>query len=82
MTKWGNLYWPVYLSVVSVLFLIPEVIALISNHYNDLSEYCWRELGVTKAWSFDQHTVAWWFSLAAWGLAVVLLTFHIWFRVE
>jgi len=82
MSKWGNVYWPLFLSVVSVLFIVPEVIALISNHYNDLSQYCWRELNVTKAWSFDRHTAAWWLSLTGWFLAAIVLTFHIWFKAE
>jgi len=78
--KWGNVYWPIYLSVAAAFFLIPEVIALATNHFNDLSQYCWRELGVTKAWTLDLHTLAWWLSLFAWIITTVLLIFHIWFR--
>lgn len=79
-STWGDIYWPIFLSIVSVLFLVPETIALITNHANDLSEYCWRQLSVTKAFVIGPHTFAWYSSFVAWILAVILLTFHIWFR--
>jgi hypothetical protein len=58
MSHWGNTYWPIWISVCSFLFLVPEVISQIFNHYNSLSEYAWRELGVSKAFQFTMHSAA------------------------
>ena len=77
---WGNYYWPYWLTLVSLLFLVPELIALFTNADNTLSDYAWRELHVYNGLHISQHTVAWWFSLAAWLLAVVVLTIHIWWK--
>lgn len=77
--SWGNRYWPVFLIVVSIAFLIPELYALATNAYNTLSDYAWRELNVTRAFEFTMHSVAWYASLSAWLLFVVVITLHIWF---
>lgn len=75
---WGRLYWPFWIIVVSALFLGPELIALLTNWRNTLSNYAWTELNVTNA-RVPVHTVAWWFSLIGWLLAVFVLTAHIWY---
>jgi hypothetical protein len=80
MSHWGNTYWPIWISVCSFLFLVPEVISQIFNHYNSLSEYAWRELGVSKAFQFTMHSAAWYLSLTAYIMAFVILLIHIWFR--
>lgn len=84
MITWGRIFWPVYLVVVSVAFLAPEIYALVTNAYNTLSDYAWRELNVTMAVNRAGyvHTAAWWVSIIAWLLAAGVLTAHIWFRVS
>lgn len=82
MTYWSNIYWPWFLGVTFVLFIIPETYALITNAANTLSEYCWRELDVTHALEFSSHSVAWWGSLIPWLMFAVIITLHIWFRVQ
>lgn len=77
---WGNYYWPFFLVVVSLLFIVPELIALFTNAANTLSDYSWRELTVHNGLHINQHTAAWWLSLIAWGLAVVVLSLHIWWK--
>lgn len=75
---WGKLYWPFFLILTSCLFLIPELIGLFTNPANTLSEYAWDELDVH---GFQHiHTLAWWLSLCSWGLFVVIITLHIWWK--
>jgi hypothetical protein len=80
MELWGNTYWPVGLTLVAVMFLVPESYALFTNSANTLSDYCWRELGVNIAFGHGRHTIAWWSSLAAWLMFTVIITIHIWWR--
>lgn len=76
---WGNTYWPIGLIAASVAFLVPELYALFTNVRNTLSWYCWRELHVGTAYGHGVHTAAWWLSIAAWLVFVVVITGHIWF---
>lgn len=81
MPTWGLVYWPFAIIIVSAVFLPAELWALITNQaQNTLSDYCWHELNVTKALTFDSHGIAWWLSLIMWGLFVVAITLHIWYR--
>ena len=80
MITWGLYYWPTYLTIGSLFFLIPELVALFTNAANTLSDYCWRELSVNVTFGHGAHTVAWWFSLVSWGMFIVLITMHIWWR--
>lgn len=80
MPSWGNYYWPFFLILVSALFLVPEIIGLVGNSANTLSDYCWRELNVNLAFNAGRHSVAWWISQFAFYVAVVLLAIHIWYR--
>jgi len=75
---WGRLYWPFFIVVTSALFLGPELIAIFTNAANTLSEYSWAELNVNPR--IPMHTVAWYTSLIAWLLFVVVITAHIWWR--
>lgn len=75
---WGKYYWPYFFILVSVIFLVPELIALFSNPANTLSDYSWQELHVTGYVRI--HTLAWWLSLIGWLLFVVVITAHIWWR--
>lgn len=74
---WGKVWWPIYLIVTSVAFLVPETVALITNAANTLSYYARLELNLIPHVN-NAHTVAWWFSLCAWGLFIVIMTLHIW----
>lgn len=80
MITWGLVYWPKYLIVGSLFFILPELFALITNVNNTLSDYCWKELNVSLAYGTGQHTIAWWLSLVAWLLFFVAITIHIWWR--
>lgn len=77
MITWGRVYWPYFLLVVSLTFLIPELIAFFTNKANTLSEYSWDELHVG---ALQVHTISWYLSLGTWVLFVVLITLHIWWR--
>lgn len=76
--SWGRYYWPFYLLLAAALFGIPELVALFTNHYNTLSDYARFELNVSP--HITVHTLAWWASLAAWCLFVVVITAHIWWN--
>lgn len=78
MVSWGKYYWPYFLILASGLFGIPELIALFTNHWNTLSDYARYELNVSPA--VTVHTLAWYLSLAAWLLFVVVITMHIWWN--
>lgn len=73
---WGKYYWPYFLILVSTIFGVPELIALFTNVKNTLSDYARLELNVSSTMSV--HTLAWYLSLSAWLLFVVVITFHIW----
>lgn len=80
MGDWGNWYWPVGLSVAALAFLGPELYAVVTNVRNTLSYYCWHELHIDVAVSSGIHSFAWWNSLLAWLLFVVIITAHIWWK--
>ena len=77
---WGNTYWPAGLIAASIAFIVPELYALLTDAQNTLSDYCWRELHVTRALEISGHGAAWWCSQVAVVLAFVLLVVHIWYR--
>lgn len=76
---WGLLYWPFFMSTVSLLFLPAELIALFTNSVNTLSDYSWYELGVNGR-MIPSHPIPWGLSFIGWVLFVVVITGHIWFR--
>lgn len=82
MITWGLIYWPIWLTIIGVTFLPMELYALFTNQANTLSEYCWKELDVTRAFTFSAHSFAWWASLIMWGFFVVIISLHIWGRVQ
>ena len=73
---WGKLYWPYWMILTSVTFLVPELIAVFTNVSDTLSDYARAELNVTA--QMTVHTVAWYVSLAGWLLFVLVITAHIW----
>lgn len=77
---WGRYYWPFFLVLSGLLFLIPEIIALVTNFRNTLSQYSWAELHVNP--HIAVHTMAWYISICGWLLFVIVITAHIWFRVD
>lgn len=79
---WGLVYWPCWLFFIAATFLPTETYALITNPANTLSDYCWHQLNVTRALTFNAHGVAWWASLITTLLAFAVLVAHIWFRAE
>jgi hypothetical protein len=77
---WGNWYWPAGLAVMLAWFAPAELFALLTNVNNTLSDYCWRELDVTRAMEISGHGVAWWCSFLMWIAFVITITLHIWYR--
>lgn len=75
---WGIFYWPYWIVLTSLTFLVPEVIALVTNWRNTLSNYAWTELNVSP--HITVHTIAWYISLIVWLLFVVVITAHIWWE--
>lgn len=76
---WGHYYWSVYLVVVIVGVLIPEIYALFTNVNNTLSYWVWQELGVSTDHP-TPYTALWYLSLALWISLGSWLTFHFWWR--
>lgn len=78
---WGKTYWPVMLIITSLLFLVPEIYALVTNFRNTLSDYARFELNVTTPTEpFTSHSAAWLLTLGVWLVIAFWLTFHIWFE--
>lgn len=77
---WGLPYWTGFLITVSIGFLVAEFIALFTNVWNTLSYFAWYEMGISG--TISPHTPAWWASLIAWCVFVVVITAHIWFVVH
>ena len=73
---WGLRYWSIALIVAALAFLGPELYALATNYHNTLSDYARHELNLDAHLTY--HTVAWWLTLVAWGVFVVVITLHIW----
>ncbi len=76
MITWGRYYWPYWIILTSATFGVPEIIAIVTNYLNTLSEYARYELNVSP--HVTVHTVAWYASLTVWILFVVVITAHIW----
>jgi hypothetical protein len=76
---WGKWWWPIFLIVTSLAFLVPELIALVTNFRNTLSDYARYELNVTTpTQGFTTHTAAWLLSLGVWLVVAFWLTWHVW----
>lgn len=78
-TTWGTWYWPVWLAVMSVTLLAPEVYALVFNVRNTLSDWVWRELEVTTNQQLP-WTAAHFLVFGAWLTVTAWLTWHFFFR--
>lgn len=78
---WGKIYWPWFLIVTSLAFLIPEIIGIATNVKNTLSDYARYELDVTTPHQpFTSHSAAWLLSLGVWLVVAFWLTWHIWWE--
>ncbi len=76
---WGKLYWPYWMALTGLTFIVPELVAVFTNVANTLSDYARSELHVGIGFSnHGIHTVAWWISLVVWLTFVVWITGHIW----
>lgn len=78
MNLWGNYYWPYWMILTSVTFLVPELIALFTNVANTLSDYARTQLHVSRALEANIHSLAWYSSLITWLVFVIVITLHIW----
>jgi hypothetical protein len=80
---WGYTYWPWYLIIGNLAWMVPELYAVFTNVGNTLSDYAWDKLHVGLSFSHSGiHTVSWWLSLVGWVAFVVIMTAHIWWRVS
>ena len=77
MITWGKYYWPYFMALVTLLFAVPELIALFTNQANTLSDYSWDELNVGY---HHLPNITWYTSLITWLVFVVLITIHIWWK--
>lgn len=78
---WGRFYWPLWALLALLTFGIPEIVALITNVDNTLSDYVWRELGVSDHQSVWQWSAVRVLSLGVWLTVVTWLTWHFWLRI-
>ena len=77
---WGVWYWPVFLIVTSLLFLGPEIYALLTNTLNTLSDYASTQLGLNLSVTARQiHNAAWFLTQGVSLVVVIWLWFHIWY---
>jgi len=76
---WGQWYWPLWLTIVLLAFLVPEIYALITNVRNTLSWWVWDQLDVsplaTAPWTAAHLLV-----FGVWVLMNVWLTGHFFWR--
>lgn len=75
---WGKVYWPLWLTVVTLSLLGPEIYALATNANNTLSDWVWRQLNVTR--NQQDWTAAHFLVFGVWLTLVIWLTFHFFFR--
>jgi hypothetical protein len=69
---WGNWLWPTWLGIAVGIFLVFEIIGLLTNSGNTLSAWVWRSLQITRnepmsAWSATDYLVfGCWVTLVSW----------------
>lgn len=80
MMTWGHVYWPYYLIAFAVLFLAPEIYALVSNSANTLSAYIWQLLHVPTRGQHWSHTAAWVLTQGMFAVTAYWLWRHIWWH--
>lgn len=77
---WGREYWTWFLVVVSAAFLIPEIVALVTNVRNTLSWYSWTEMHVPSGMHPLHQSAAWFLSQGVFVVIAAWLLFHIWYH--
>lgn len=77
--RWGDWYWPLWMVVVSVSLLGPEIYALSSDSRNTLSDWVWVKLQVTTTQQLP-WTAAHFLVFGGWLTLTVWLTWHFFFR--
>lgn len=79
MATWGKWYWPLCLSLILLMILVPEFYALFTNVHNTLSYWVWDQLEVsplaTVPWSAVHFIV-----FGLWMTMQVWLTVHFFWR--
>jgi len=76
---WGTGYWPYALIAISLMILVPEIYALVTNPANTLSDYVWRELRVSLTPHRIAHTAAWFLTQGAFIVLNLWLVLHLWY---
>lgn len=77
---WGGSYWPAWLGLAVLTFLVPEIYALATNVRNTLSWWVWDQLHIAAGESPTQWSAVAFLTFGVWLVMVVWLTFHFWFR--
>lgn len=77
---WGNAFWPVWLGVSVGLFLAMEILALVTNAQNTLSDWVWRALRITERENIMQWSATDYLIFGVWVVLFTWLTFHFFFR--
>lgn len=78
-TTWGAYYWPLALTLITGLVLVPEVYALFTNVNNTLSVWVWTEMRVSPGDHLTAWTAGRYLTLMAWVGLCSWLTWHFWF---
>lgn len=78
--SWGERYWPVWLTVMLLSFLGPEVYALATGQpSNTLSAWVWRALAIHRDETVGQWSALDFLMFGLWVTLVAWLTFHFFF---
>lgn len=77
---WGNHYWPVWMVLAFLTFIVPEAYSLFTDHGpNTLSAYVWRLLGTVRNESVHQWGALDFLTFGIYAVIVIWLAFHFWF---
>lgn len=74
--SWGRWYWPVFLGVVFLFFIVPEVYALVKGQRNTLSDFVWIRLKIVRGERFSDWSALDLFVFVQWIGLVIWLTWH------
>lgn len=79
---WGRFYWPPWLLIVLVSFLVAEIYALASGQpANTLSNWIWQQLNISGHTSFRNWSAKDYLTFLTYiSVFVLWLPWHFWFH--
>jgi hypothetical protein len=79
---WGKTYWPIFLTIAFLAFIIPEILALvkIGPVDNTLSNWVWSELKITSNEKMNKWSALDFLIFGQWMTLMTWLTWHFFFR--